>query len=309
MTMLTLEMTVDSSRVPKDNVEDCLRAYLTFLNEERALKCKPPVGKHFMTNMFPYIGRMLSDDIPYMAHIQNYMAGKQKSTIATYIVAMKQFFAWAVVTGRLAVNPVERMRIPVIEKKPRRTLTLEDIKKIFAIEMTMEQKIIFQLLVETGCRRCEIPCITLDDLPKSNEAQVITIHGKGGKPRVCTISANTIDLIRKSFATKPRKYLFQDLKGRPINTVIIHRLFTDVMTIAGVKTPQDAMHMFRRTFITDLHRKGVPLATIQTLAGHANMNTTFGYIHVNLSDIEKVYELEIFQMLTKIYEGKATIPD
>ena len=306
--MLTMDRKVDSSRIPKDEVEDCLRAYLTYINEERALRCKPSVGKHYMTNIFPYFGKLLKDDKPYMEHIQGYIAGKQKTSIVTYVVAMKAFFKWLVATERLPDNPIDRMRCPTVEKRPRRTLTDEDMMKIFSVRMTQQQRIILQVLAETGCRRNEISCITLDDLPQDGAPRVIIIHGKGGKTRVCTISMETVDLIKQSFVSNPRKYLIQCQNGSPMIGPNVYSLFIDVMKSAGVDSPGDAMHMFRRTFITNLHRRGVPLATIQTLAGHSNMNTTFGYIHVNLSDIEKVYELEIFQMLTNIYDGKAKMP-
>lgn len=307
--MLTMERTVDSDKIPIYRADECIEAFIKHLNEERALKCKPPISHSFMLNTIPWARKMLKDSISYMEHIQKYITGKEKSTISTYVVFMKHFFDWATKSGWLDTNPVERMRPPTVEKRPRRTLTEADIRKVFSVSMTTYQRIILQLLVEAGCRRHEIAGITLDDLPKDNASRVITIHGKGGKTRVCTVSENTIALIRDSFAKKPRKYLIEQGVGKPMHPVNVHKLFDDVMKAAKIKTSGDGMHMFRRSFITELHRKGVPLATIQKLAGHANMATTFGYIHVNLSDIEKVYELEIFQMLNKIYEGKAKLLD
>src|SRR4030065_1602017 len=154
--MLTMDRKVDSNRIPKDEIEDCLRAYLTYINEERALRCKPSVGKHYMTNTFPYFGKILKNGKPYMEHIQEYIVGKQKSSISNYVVAMKAFFKWLVATERLSENPIERMRCPTVEKRPRRTLTDEDIMRIFSVRMTEQQRIILQILAETGCRRNEI---------------------------------------------------------------------------------------------------------------------------------------------------------
>lgn len=307
--MLTMERTVDSDKIPIDKADECINAFIKYINEERAMRCKPPITNHFRVNTIPRIRDMLCDNCGYMEHIQKYIVGKQKSSISTYIVLMKHFFRWAKEYGWVDNNIVERMKPPTVEQKPRRILTEADIRKIFSISMTTYQRIILQLLVEAGCRRHEIAGIILDDLPKDNESQVITIHGKGGKIRVCTISQNTINLIRDSFTKKPRKYLIEQGVGKPMHPVNVSKLFDDVMKSAKIKTVGDGMHMFRRSFITELHRKGVPLATIQKLAGHANMHTTFGYIHVNLTDIEKVYELEIFQMLNNIYEGKAKLLD
>lgn len=47
------------------------------------------------------------------------------------------------------------------------------------------------------------------------------------------------------------------------------------------------VHLFRRTFATQLHEKGVKLEYIKELLGHASTSTTeHHYVSISLSDIE-----------------------
>lgn len=49
-------------------------------------------------------------------------------------------------------------------------------------------------------------------------------------------------------------------------------------------------HDLRATFITRLHREGVPIKTIQALARHADISTTLSYIILEESDMDAAME-------------------
>jgi integrase len=55
----------------------------------------------------------------------------------------------------------------------------------------------------------------------------------------------------------------------------LSRIWGRVRSKAGV--PDVTIHDLRRTFITRLVRAGVPMPTVQKLAGHSNIQTTLTY--------------------------------
>lgn len=48
---------------------------------------------------------------------------------------------------------------------------------------------------------------------------------------------------------------------------------------AGLKA-SGALHILRHTFCSHLAMKGAPALSIQRLAGHKNLQTTLGYMHL-----------------------------
>lgn len=52
-------------------------------------------------------------------------------------------------------------------------------------------------------------------------------------------------------------------------------------------------HRFRRTFATNLYRRGMDIREIQRLMGHSNINTTMEYIYVEDTRIFDSYKRHI----------------
>ncbi|MFD5597513.1 tyrosine-type recombinase/integrase [Streptomyces griseorubiginosus] len=99
-----------------------------------------------------------------------------------------------------------------------------------------------------------IPLVTrYDDQERqwNAPAPVLFQYDRGGEPSV--LSSQTIREILKETAASAR---MSDATGHPLHF-----------------TPQD----FRRMFITDAIRTGLPPHIAQVIAGHANINTTMGY--------------------------------
>ncbi len=50
-------------------------------------------------------------------------------------------------------------------------------------------------------------------------------------------------------------------------------------------------HCLRHTFITNLIKNGVNINYAKQLAGHSDLNTTMGYIHIETEDLREAVNL------------------
>jgi len=133
-----------------------------------------------------------------------------------------------------------------------------------------------------GLRRSEISTLDLSDYdPESGELKVR--GGKGGKDRTTYLSGGSAEALSGWLKLRGQEAgpLFY-----PINkggNLVPHRFTAQaVLKIlrkrqleAGIK--KFSPHDLRRTFITDLLAAGADIATVQKLAGHANVSTTTRY--------------------------------
>lgn len=141
---------------------------------------------------------------------------------------------------------------------------------------------IIGLLYVGGLRRAELAALELADYePETGTLKIIS--GKGQKDRLAYITGGAKEALTDWLLIRG------DLTGplfMPVNKAghIQHKSMTDQAIYnmlkkraaqAGVK--DFSPHDFRRTFVGDLLDRGVDIATVQKMAGHANVTTTSRY--------------------------------
>ncbi|MFV9677935.1 MAG: tyrosine-type recombinase/integrase [Methanosarcinales archaeon] len=100
----------------------------------------------------------------------------------------------------------------------------------------------------------------------------------------------TIGLMKRYTAQMtPEDHVFRNVSYRQIQ-----RLPKKYAQQVGIEK-NVSCHSFRHFFITNSWRKGIDIARLQHLAGHADLKTTMIYTHVTTEDVEKKYR--------EIYEG------
>jgi site-specific recombinase XerD len=138
------------------------------------------------------------------------------------------------------------------------------------------------VLYSAGLRRSELVALKLADY-SIEESSLIVKDGKGGKDRVCYLNqkaAETLNTWLKLRGSEPgglfcpvnkgKKIVLRSMTDQAIRKTLIKRAVE-----AGVD--KFSPHDLRRTFISDLLDAGADIATVQKLAGHANVQTTTRY--------------------------------
>jgi len=89
--------------------------------------------------------------------------------------------------------------------------------------------------------------------------------------------------LRAGSAWHDHGFLFVDEIGEPFTQSSVNKAIKHVGRRARVERIH--AHLLRRTTATYLHAKGVPLATIQAILGHATIGVTMGYIDATALDV------------------------
>lgn len=145
---------------------------------------------------------------------------------------------------------------------------------------------LFGLLYACGMRRAELAAADLADLVITGEddATLTVMHGKGNKRRVIPINDGALDAVKDWLSVRGDEPgpLFVSVNkggrlvfGENMTSQAIYNILAKRGREANVKN--FSPHDLRRTFISDLLDAGADIATVQKLAGHANVTTTARY--------------------------------
>jgi len=231
---------------------------------------------------------------------------KAPRTINSYHVAIKSFLNWCVDSRHLSENPlakIKKLNEAVGRKKQRRSLTEEELKKLFVATHSRkyrqenkadEHELIYRLLVGTGLRSNELGISTPNQF--DFEKCRFFVKAKNTKNR-----RDDILPIRSDLCERLKKWIckFEIQSNERIFKYTISSLrqsFIRDCLAAGIelKSPDGRsidVHALRRTFGTMLARAGVPLTTTQRLMRHSTPELTAKlYIDVEPVDMQQAID-------------------
>jgi integrase/recombinase XerD len=154
-----------------------------------------------------------------------------------------------------------------------------------------------EVLYATGCRASEVCSLRLRDL--SLDERQLRCEGKGGKQRVVPIGSRAIDAINRYITelrpelaarcpTDSPETLFLSRGGNPLDRIQLWRLVKRYARRAGIDS-KISPHSLRHSFATHLLAGGADLRLVQEMLGHASIQTTQIYTHVEHSRLKKVH--------------------
>ena len=152
---------------------------------------------------------------------------------------------------------------------------------------------VLALLYGSGLRIGEALALKRSDIPAPGCGDVITVIGKGNKPRMVPVLAQVASLAAEYIALCPYELpaqgpLFVGARGGPLSPRVVQLAMARLRGALGL--PETATpHALRHSFATHLLARGGDLRAIQELLGHASLSTTQIYTAVDTERLMEVY--------------------
>lgn len=222
--------------------------------------------------------------------LENRSINRKQSTLRT-------FYKYCLREGLIEKTPMTGIRALKQPKPLVKFVTETDINKVsFGEEVdfpTTRDRLIFELLYQTGMRQAELRGLKDVDIDKMG--MQVKIHGKRNKDRFVPLSREMIQLIDRyqalrdaAFATKADRLLLNDKGEEMTGTYVynkVHHMLEGVTTLK-----QKSPHVLRHTFATHLLDEGASLVAIQKLLGHEDLATTQIYAHNTIEQLKKIHK-------------------
>lgn len=239
--------------------------------------------------------------------------GLSPYTINGYMVTVRRFYAWAETEGfyrdiTRGIKGVKRAK--GFKKDP---LTVRQIKDLLtSIDRdSLEGKrdyALLNLLIRTGLRTIEVARADYGDIRQQGGEAVLWIQGKGrtSKDEFVLLTPETLNPINTYLNARGRvkdnEPLFASLsdrnQGGRLTTRSISRIAKQHLVDIGLDNGRLTAHSLRHTAITLSLLGGATIQEAQTLARHADVNTTLIYSH-NINRLAQAPERKIDALLAE----------
>lgn len=240
----------------------------------------------------------LSDYVSELTH-----RGLAPASIARNVVALRTFFKFLQLEGIVAENPAELIATQKMWQRIPGVLTHRQVEAFLSAPRKTDSfwqrdVAMLEVLYATGCRASEVCSLRMRDL--TLDQRQLRCEGKGGKQRIVPIGDRAIETIerycrdvRDELAVKsshqPPEHLFLSRSGRPLDRIQLWRLVKRYAARAGIEA-DISPHSLRHSFATHLLAGGADLRLVQEMLGHASIQTTQIYTHVEHSRLKRVHQ-------------------
>ncbi len=224
------------------------------------------------------------------------------ASIGRHLVSLKVFFRYLQVEGVLDENLAELLGSQKLWERVPKILSPGQIDRLLAAPagrdpLWRRDRALLELLYATGCRASEISDLTLLDTHLAEGHCVC--HGKGDKQRVVMLGSRAISAVeeyleeeRPKLAARSKttpSWVLLSYRGRRLRRERIWELFKQYAR--RVEIPEEVSpHTLRHSFATHMLSGGADLRQVQEMLGHASIQTTQIYTHVDPSKLKAIHQ-------------------
>ena len=240
------------------------------------------LGDRIMTDL------TLSDFLDYLESLRT--ANLASATCARHLVSLRESpKLWERVPSVLTVKQVDRLLVAPNPDEDRNWV---------------RDRAILEFFYATGCRASEITSLTREDYhPREKFCRCV---GKGDKERMVPLGRGAVAacsawLVKRAEIlnrakpplaagkTEAARPLFVTRTGRPLRREALWELVKKYARRVGA--PEEiSPHSLRHSFATHLLAGGVDIRVVQELLGHASIQTTQRYTHVDFERMRAIHE-------------------
>lgn len=222
---------------------------------------------------------------------------KRNNTIKTQnqrLAALKSFFLYLRVqdpTRMAQYDRIDHIKLKRAPHKPIDYFTQNEMKAIFStvnLDGRNGQRdfVLLKLLYNSGARVQELCDLKVRDI-RLTAPYFVQLKGKGSKTRRVPLWKETVQAAQLLLDQKdPSDFVFT-IGDKPITRFGVRYIVKKhaqraALKEQSIKDKKIGPHTFRHTTAMHLLQGGVDISVIKTWLGHVNLNTTHGYIEIDM---------------------------
>jgi len=236
--------------------------------------CVKCFSYHFMKSPLEITHKQIESFFLFLRQEQ-----KSDSTIHIYYESLKYFYSMHNIRNRLP-----HLSFTHINSKLPEILCQKEVFQLLANCNSLKYRTIFTLIYSAGLRVSEAANLRLSDIDFERK-QIFIRNGKNKKDRYTLLADETVRLIRNYLQIyNPNEYLFyaNDI-CKKISVDCIQKNFKALVHDSEIMK-NIHVHTLRHCFATHLLENGTSIFYIMQLLGHANIQTTMIYLHMQSLD-------------------------
>lgn len=238
----------------------------------------------------------------YLAFLHTRTPRPRPATLRRLQATLRRFYRWLIEQGRIAADPLLNIQAPVMAERFPKTLSEQNIEDLLAAPdvdapLGLRDRALLELLYATGLRVSELVGLKLFNI--SLDDRVVRTFGKGGKERLVPIADQALAAVQRYLVEvrpelrgrarrDPGPVLFLSRTGRPLDRVRVYQIVQAACARAGLAVACSP-HALRHSFATHLVAGGADLRSVQEMLGHASLQTTQIYTHVDHERLRSVH--------------------
>ena len=264
-----------------ESYERDLRAFQLYLGEDR-----PPASVR---------GGDITSYIGWMAE-----SGLAASSRVRMFVTLRCFFRFCESEGLVSADPTKFTETAKLWRHLPNDLSPSEVTRLLMAEggadpLSIRNRAVLELFYATGARVSEVCDMKLSSLDL--EACTVRLFGKGSKERMVLLGRASVQAVRRYLSESRSHFhpeavqpvhLFLSRTGRRMDRTAVFRIVKAAAAKAGI-AKNVYPHLLRHSFATHMLEGGANLRAVQILLGHASLETTEIYTHVNRPHLVAAY--------------------
>jgi integrase/recombinase XerD len=217
-------------------------------------------------------------------------------SIARHLVALKMFYRFLKIEERADSAAVDLLGAPKLWERVPQVLSPAAVDDLLngpqpGDRFFLRDRAILETLYATGCRASEVVGLKLADVYL--DSAFCKCHGKGNKQRVVPLGKPAVAALRAyldepAALARDRANVFVSKSGRPLSRIFLWSLVKKYCRRAGLAGTVSP-HTLRHSFATHVLAGGADLRTVQELLGHASIQTTQHYTHIDRDRLKAIH--------------------
>jgi integrase/recombinase XerD len=290
-------------------LNDDLQAFRHYVQSERGLAVNTQLAygrdlDRFLNwvatdGLADYLSPSLRDLSHYLEHLR--AEGLAPPSIARHLVSLKMFYRFLRLEERTTENTVDLLSSPTLWDRIPQVMSPEAVTRFLEAPQPLDRfyhrdRALLETLYATGTRASEVVGLKLADVHL--DSGFCKCFGKGSKQRIVPLGRIAVNAIRAYLEqsrpalvqTAPdAPWLFVSRGGKALTREMLWVLVKKYVRRAGLNAKLSP-HSIRHSFATHLLAGGADLRSVQEMLGHANIQTTQRYTHVDRDRLRSIHK-------------------